>query len=74
MRPYNKLNKEVIDFREYKGELITPHNTKYLYCQDRRNIDNNKYRMYTQYQTPIGHRRKNKYLTKYTQNKRKVGD
>jgi len=31
VKPYNKLDKEVIDFREYKGELIKPYNTKYSY-------------------------------------------
>ena len=31
IRPYNKLNKEVIDFKECKKGLITPHNTKCFY-------------------------------------------
>jgi len=28
VRPYNKLDKKVADFKECKEELITPHNTK----------------------------------------------
>jgi len=31
IRPYNKLDKEVADFKEYKEELTTPHNTKCFY-------------------------------------------
>jgi len=31
IRPYNKLDKEVIDFKEYKKGLTTPHNTKCFY-------------------------------------------
>ena len=31
IRPYNKLDKEVIDFREYKEGLATQHNTKCFY-------------------------------------------
>ena len=38
-RPYNKLDKEVIDFKEYKEGLATQHNTKYFYYQDRWNKD-----------------------------------
>jgi len=30
-RPYNRLDKEVIDFKEYKGGLTMLHNTKYFY-------------------------------------------
>jgi len=33
VRPYNKLDKGVIDFREYKEELIMPHNTKCFYLE-----------------------------------------
>jgi len=32
-RPYNRLDKEVVDFREYKGELIKPYNIKYSYLR-----------------------------------------
>ena len=28
IKPYNKLDKGVVDFREYKEGLITPYNTK----------------------------------------------
>jgi len=31
IRPYNRLDKEVIDFKEYKKGLITLYNTKYFY-------------------------------------------
>jgi len=31
MRPYNKLDKEVVDFRECKGKLTMPHNTRCFY-------------------------------------------
>jgi len=32
-RPYNKLDKEVADFRECKYGLTTPHNTRYFYLE-----------------------------------------
>jgi len=35
VRPYNRLDKEVADFREYKGELIKLYNTKYSYLGTR---------------------------------------
>jgi len=31
IRPYNKLDKEVADFREYKEGLITPYDIKCFY-------------------------------------------
>ena len=31
IRPYNRLDKEVIDFKECKEELIMLYNTKYFY-------------------------------------------
>jgi len=31
IRPYNRLDKEVIDFKEYKEELITLHDIKCFY-------------------------------------------
>jgi len=31
IRPYDRLDKEVIDFKECKEELITPYNTKCFY-------------------------------------------
>jgi len=31
VRPYNRLNKEVVDFREYKEGLETQYNTKCSY-------------------------------------------
>jgi len=31
IRPYNRLDKEVIDFKEYKEGLTEPHNTKCFY-------------------------------------------
>ena len=33
MRLYNRLDKEVIDFIEYKEGLITPHDTKYSHLR-----------------------------------------
>jgi len=33
IRPYNKLDKEVVDFKEYKEGLATPHNTRYSYLE-----------------------------------------
>ena len=31
IKPYNKLDKEVIDFKEYKEGLIIQHDIKYFY-------------------------------------------
>ena len=31
IRPYNRLDKGVIDFRECKEGLVTQYNTKYFY-------------------------------------------
>jgi len=31
IRPYNRLDKEIIDFKEYKEGLTMPHNTKRFY-------------------------------------------
>jgi len=33
IKPYNRLDKEVIDFKEYKEELIMPHNIEYFYLR-----------------------------------------
>jgi len=33
IRPYNKLDKEVIDFRECKDGLATLYNTRYFYLK-----------------------------------------
>jgi len=35
IRPYNKLDKEVVDSKEYKEGLITPHDTKCFYLEAR---------------------------------------
>jgi len=35
MRPYNKLDKEVADSKEYKEGLITPHDTKCFHPEAR---------------------------------------
>jgi len=47
MKPYNRLDKEVRDFKEYKEGLITPHSTKYFYYQNRKNADKEEYGAYT---------------------------
>jgi len=33
-RPYNRLDKEVINSKEYRKGLIMPHNTKYFHYKD----------------------------------------
>jgi len=35
MRPYNRLDKEVVDFKECKEELTTPYNTECFYLKAR---------------------------------------
>jgi len=35
MRPYNRLDKKVVDFKEYKEELIMPHNIECFYLGTR---------------------------------------
>ena len=48
MRPYNRLDKEVVDFREYKEGLVTKHDTKCSYYRDGQNKDRDKeYKTYT---------------------------
>jgi len=46
-RPYNRLDKEITDFKECKGGLTTPYNTKCFYYWNRRNVDKEEYRAYT---------------------------
>ena len=74
IRPYNRLDKEVINFKEYKEGLITPHNTKCFYYQNGKNKDGDEYEIYTQHQTPNEYYKIIIYLKRYTWNKRKVGD
>jgi len=33
IRPYNRLDKEVVDFKECKEGLVMPHNIKYFYLE-----------------------------------------
>jgi len=33
IRPYNRLNKEIVDFKECKKGLTMPYNTKYFYLE-----------------------------------------
>jgi len=33
MRPYNRLDKKVVDFKKCKEGLTMPHNTKYFYLE-----------------------------------------
>ena len=47
IRPYNRLDKEVIDFREYKERLITLYDTKCFHYQNGKNEDGDKYKTYT---------------------------
>jgi len=35
IRPYNRLDKEVVDFKECKEGLTEPHNTKYFHLGTR---------------------------------------
>ena len=46
IRPYNRLDKEVINFRECKEELATQYDTKCFYYWNGQNKDRNKYKMY----------------------------
>ena len=41
-RPYNRLNKEVTDFKEYKSGLIMLHTTQCFHHQDGEDADNDK--------------------------------
>ena len=66
IRPYNRLDKEVVDFKECKEGLITPYNIKCFYYQKGKNKDNNEYKMYTQHQTPNKYYKTIIYLQKYT--------
>jgi len=50
IRPYNKLNKKVADFKEYKSGPAVLYNTEYFHHQDGEDTDNNKrYKMHTQH-------------------------
>ena len=42
IKPYNRLDKEVADFKEHKGRPAVLYNTKYFHHQDREDADNNK--------------------------------
>jgi len=73
-RPYNKLDKKVTDFKELKNEPAVPHTTKYFYCQDGKDIDNNKKcKTHTQHQKQIKHCRTIACSFAYTQHKKKIG-
>ena len=74
IKPYDRLNKEVIDFKECKEGPVTQYDIKYSYQQNGRNKDEDEYKMYTQYQTPNEYHKTTVCLWKYTQNKKKVGD
>ena len=41
-RPYNRLDKEVVDFIECKEEPVVPHTTKCFHHQNGENTDNNE--------------------------------
>ena len=44
---YNRLNKKVTGFTEYKKEPAVPHTTKYFHHQNGEDVDNNKrYKMH----------------------------
>ena len=73
-RPYNRLDKEVIDFKEYKEGPVTQYNTKCSHYQNGQNKDKDEHKTYIQYQTPIERCKTIAYSQKYTQNKKKVGD
>jgi len=49
IRLYNRLDKEVIDFRECKEGPTTQHNTKYFYYWNGQNKDGDEYKMYIQH-------------------------
>ena len=70
MRPYNRLDKEVADFRECKEELVTQHNTKCSYYRNGQNKDRNEYKMYIQHQILNEHHKTIIYLLQYTLSKR----
>jgi len=48
MRPYNRLNKKVADFKEHKDRPAVPHITKYFHHQDGEDTDK-KCKIYTQH-------------------------
>ena len=71
---YNRLNKEVADFKECKGGLVMLHNTKCFHHQDGEDADNDKrYKIHTQHQRQIKHCRTIACLRAYTQYKKMVG-
>jgi len=49
IRPYNRLDKEVVDFRECKEGLITQHDTKCFYYRNGKNKDGDDYKTYIQH-------------------------
>jgi len=42
VKPYNRLNKKVADFKRPKGGPAAPHITKYFHHQNGKDINNNK--------------------------------
>ena len=42
MKLYNRLDKEVTDFKEHKGGPAVPYNTKCFHHQDREDADKDK--------------------------------
>ena len=74
IRPYNRLDKEVADFKEHKSGPAVSCTTKCFHHQDGEDADNDKKcKTYTQHQRQIEHCRTIAYLLMYTQCKKKVG-
>ena len=49
MKPYDRLDKEIIDFRECKEGLATQYDTKCFYYWNRQNKDKDEYEIYIQH-------------------------
>ena len=75
MSYYNRLDKEVVDFKEYKGRPAVLCNTKCFHHQNGEDADNDKRcKMHTQHQKQIKYYRTIACLLTYIQHKKKVGD
>ena len=73
MSHYNRLDKEVADFREHKNGLVMLYTTKCFHHQNGEDADNNKKcKMHTQHQRQIEHYKTIACLLVYTQHRRTV--
>ena len=73
-RPYNRLDREIVDFKKCKGGLVILCTTKCFHHQDGEDADNDKRcKTHTQHQKWIKHCRTITCLLAYTQHRRTVG-